>query len=170
MKVWRKRNEYPYFHSSKKGRKNIILAITDNKILLYELNNWANKSHDFLAFMKKLDNIIKDENLQDYLIVMDNFSIHLTTELKNFYKEKKMKILTIVPYSSMFNGIEFFFNYIKQKIYKKVFNSFSKMIPFIEKIINDEFIDEILAKIYIKTLNIYKEYIFNNKSINLNSI
>lgn len=44
------------------------------------------------------------------------------------------------------------------------------MIPFIEKIINDEFIDEILAKIYIKTLNIYKEYIFNNKSINLNSI
>ena len=119
MKVWRKRNEYPYFHSSKKGRKNIILAITDNKILLYELNNWANKSHDFLAFMKKLDNIIKDENLQDYLIVMDNFSIHLTTELKNFYKEKKMKILTIVPYSSMFNGIEFFLIILNKKFTKK---------------------------------------------------
>ena len=52
-----------------------------------------------------------------------------------------MKILTILPYLSMFNGIEFFLIIFKQKIYKKVYNYFSKMISFIEKIINDEFID-----------------------------
>ena len=75
----------PYFNVSKKLRKNIIHAITDNKILLYELKNGTNKSYDFLEFMKNLVNIIKYENLQNYLYC----SIDLTNELKNFYQEKK---------------------------------------------------------------------------------
>ena len=47
---------------------------------------------------------------------MDNCTIHLTKELKEFYKDNKMKVLTIVPYNSEFNGVEFFFNYILKNI------------------------------------------------------
>ena len=76
-----------------------------------------------------------------------------------------MKVLTIVPYKIDFNGVEFFFNYIKQKIYKKVFVSFNKLLPFINDILNDENTKEILNKIFIKTINIYKEFIHNNTDI-----
>ena len=70
---------------------------------------------------------------------------------------------------SQFNGIEFFFNYIKQKLYKKVFNSFNKMIPFVEKILNDEQTKEIIAKIFIKTINEYEKFINDNKNIDNNN-
>lgn len=41
---------------------------------------------------------------------MDNYSIHMAKELKNIYKENKLKIITNVPYFSELNGIEFLFN------------------------------------------------------------
>ena len=82
------------------------MAINVDDILIYKINNGTNKSYDFLLFMEKLVEKLKVENLSNYLIVMDNYSIHLIKQLKNFYKEKKLKILTIVPYQSEFNGVE----------------------------------------------------------------
>ena len=58
---------------------------------------------------------------------MDNCTIHLTKKLREFYNSKKLKVLIIVQYLSQFNGTEFYFNFIKQKLHKKVFNSFNKI-------------------------------------------
>ena len=100
---------------------------------------------------------------------MDNCTIHLTKKLREFYNSKKLKVLTIVPYLSQFNGIEFYFNFIKQKLYKKVFNSFNKIIPFVKDIINDINTEEVLSKIFVKTIRIYKEFVCENKSLDINN-
>ena len=38
LRVWRHPDETPYFKALKRGRKNIIMAITDERILLYKIN------------------------------------------------------------------------------------------------------------------------------------
>ena len=119
--------------------------------------------------MEKLTEKMNEEEMKNSLIIMDNCSIHLTTKLREFYSNKKLKILTIVPYLSQFNAIEFFFNFIKQKLNKKVFNSFKNLIPFVEDIINNTNTEKILSKIYVKTINIYKEFINMKMSHDLNS-
>lgn len=170
LKIWRKRNELPCFKIGKKGRQNIIVAISNEELLLYKINEGTNTSISFLEFMKNLLTIINEKNIADSLIIMDNCSIHMTKALKEFYKENKLKIMTIVPYSSEFNGVEFLFNHIKQKVYKKVFPSLIKLINFVEQILNDDSINEIIFKIFIKTLKIYEKYISNNINIDLNYI
>lgn len=169
LRIWRRPNESPYFRAIKRGRKNIILALTNEEILLYKINNGTNRSSDFYEFMQNLIEKINKEDLSNYLIVMDNCSIHLTKKLKDFYSLNKLKILTIVPYFSQLNSVEVFFNYLKQKLYKKVFRNFTKLISFIENSLNDEEIGEILNKIFIKTIKLYKEYIINNRDTNLNN-
>lgn len=168
LKIWRPKNMIPYFNSGKRGRKNFLMAVTIEGVILYEINDDTNNQETFYSFMVKLIEKINKEELNNYLIIMENCSIHLTKKLKDFYSEKKLKILTIVPYLSEFNAIELFFNYIKQKIYKKVFNSFNKLITFIEGIINGDNITEILPKIFIRTIDKYKEFLNNNKNIDLN--
>ncbi len=116
LKVWRQKLELPLFNTYKRGRKNIILSITDDKILLFEYNDDTNKATEFLEYMKNLVKKIGTKELTNYLFVMDNCTIHLTKELREFYKDNKMKVLTIVPYNSEFNGVEFFFNYILKNI------------------------------------------------------
>lgn len=170
LKIWRKKNELPYFKIGKKGRKNIIVAISNEELLLYKINEGTNTSNTFLEFMKNLLKIINEKNIADSLIIMDNCSIHMTKALKEFYKENKLKIMTIVPYSSEFNGVEFLFNHIKQNVYKKVFPSLIKLTDFVEKILSDDSINEIAFKIFIKTLKIYENYISNNINIDLNYI
>ena len=170
LRVWRHPDETPYFKALKRGRKNIIMAITDERILLYKINKGTNNSSDFIEFMENLVEILKIDEIQNYLIVMDNCSIHLTKELLDFYKVKKLKILTIIPYFSQLNSVELMFNFIKQKLYKKVFSSFNKLIPFVEEILKDEQIGSILNKIFIKTIGVYRKFLENNNNINLSKV
>lgn len=57
--------------------------------------------------------------------------------------------------------MEFGFNFIKQKVYKKVFNSLKKLIHFINNIFMDEDINETLITIFIKTMNSYNKFVKN---------
>ena len=57
--------------------------------------------------------------------------------------------------------MEFGFNFIKQKVYKKVFNSLKKLIHFINNIFMDEDINETLITIFIKTMNFYNKFVKN---------
>lgn len=168
LKVWRNKNEYPYFKVGPKGRRNIILAISTQELLLYKINTGTNNSISFAEFMCELVKILNDKGIKDSLIIMDNCSIHLTKELTKLYKDNELKIMTIVPHLSELNGIEFFFNYIKQKIYKKVFPSFDKLISFVENILCEDYINDVINNIFTKTLNIYKDFILANKREDLN--
>ena len=56
-----------------------------------------------------------EEERYNSLIIMDNMSSHLSSELFEAYNKLKMKILFNVPYNSMWNMIELVFRYIKNK-------------------------------------------------------
>ena len=137
LRIWRKNNEFPLFNVKSFGRRNIILAVSDEKIILYTINKGTNNNETFLCFMKNLVEYIGEDNISDYLIIMDNCTIHLHPKLKDFYKEKRMKILTIVPYASQLNGVELVFGLIKQKVYKKIFSSLNKLETFVKKQLSD---------------------------------
>ena len=145
------------------------MAISEQDLLLYTIDEGTNDNIKFFNFMKNLIKVIEERNINNPLLIMDNCSIRLTKDLINFYKENKMKILTIVPYASELNAIEIFFNYIKQKIYKKTFGSFKKLIEFVEKILKEDELNKIvIQKIFKKTITLYLKYIDNNNKLNLN--
>jgi transposase len=146
------------------------MAISQQDLLLYTIDKGTNDNIKFLDFMKDLIKVLEERDINNPLIIMDNCSIHLTKDLIDFYKENKLKILTIVPYASELNAIEIFFNYIKQKIYKKTFGSLEKLIEFVEKILKEDGLNIIIQKIFKKTTNIYLQYIDNNNGINLNEL
>lgn len=89
LKIWRKKNEIPCFNIGKRGRKNIILAISNEELLLYKINNGTNNSNTFLDFMKNLVNVLDEKGIKESLIIMDNCSIHMTKTLKEFYNNNK---------------------------------------------------------------------------------
>lgn len=132
LRIWRKMDELPYFKVGGKGRKNIILAISNEELILYKINQGTNNADTFYEFMKELIEAIRNKKIEDSLIIMDNCTIHMTKKLKELYRENKLKVLTIVPYSSDFNAVEYVFNYLKQKVYKKVFISLNKLMTFVE--------------------------------------
>ena len=78
LKIWRHKNESPYFNSGNRGRKNIIMAISSEEILHYEINSGTNNTASFHIFMKKLIEKINPTELKYSLFIMDNCSIHLT--------------------------------------------------------------------------------------------
>ena len=54
LKVWRLKNKFLFFNIGKSDRRNLILAVTPNKTLHYEINKKKNKSKDFLKFFDSL--------------------------------------------------------------------------------------------------------------------
>lgn len=145
-------------------------GISEKDLLLYKIDEGTNNNIKFLNFMNDLIKVLAERNIKNPLIIMDNCTIHLTKVLIDFYKKNKLKILTIVPYGSELNAIELVFNFIKQKVYKKIFGSLKKLIEFVEKILKDEDINKIIQKIFKKTIIIYLKYVNNNNEINLNEL
>ena len=54
LKVLILKNECPYFHFWKRGRKNVIMAISSKAVLQYEINNGTNNSNTFYDCMEAL--------------------------------------------------------------------------------------------------------------------
>ena len=157
--VWRRKEETPFFEVGKPGKRNLILAISPDEIIYYEINKDTNKSNDFLKFFENLINKISQENINNYFFVLDNCSIHLTKSLFNFYENNKLKLITIVPFFSQLNSIELNFRYIKQKIYKKIYKNIFKMQKDIIKIIESEDFKRVTKKLYLETINFYLKYL-----------
>ena len=63
----------------------------------------------------------------NYLLFIDNESIHLLLDLMKFQKKNKLKILFNVPYSSFFNKTELCFKQIKKIIYGFIFSSIEEV-------------------------------------------
>ena len=85
LKIWRKRNELPCFKIGKKGRKNIITAISNEELLLYKINEGTNTSISFLEFMKNLLKIIHNR----IGLINDNYS-YLNQDEINYEREKRL--------------------------------------------------------------------------------
>ena len=94
LKVRRRREESVSFKIGKPGKKNLILAISPNRPIYYELNNGTNKNDSFLNYFINLLKNIPKEEIKKYFFVMDNCTIHFTKKLIECYKNNNLKIIT----------------------------------------------------------------------------
>lgn len=159
LRVWRKKEESLLFDIGKPGKRNIILGVSPEKTIYFEINKGTNNSDSFLSFFKKIINNFQSEDLGKLFFIMDNCTIHLTKKLTDFYKEKNLKIMTIVPYNSELNSVELCFRYIKQKIANKIYKNLNKINLDVKTIIESEEFNACLPKLYLETINKYFNFI-----------
>ena len=169
-KCWRYLDEKIYFGEGIKKRKNLILLVGKDSIIYHKINDETTNEDSFLKFMEEALKAIKKKEIKNYLIVMDNLSVHKTSKLMDFYRENKVNILFNSPYCSFFNAIELCFRAIKRILYKKLFKDINEVEKEVNNIIDKkEFGDTLLAN-YRETINQYIEFYEKNKFISLKNL
>lgn len=104
------------------------------------------------------------------MIIYDNAKCHIAKLIKKFVLDKKLKVLTNIPYYSIFNGIEYVFLNIKSKIYKMLLKNKKELKDQIKSILNGDKIKETIKKIYLSELNLYLKEIQEMKNLDFNQI
>ena len=168
FRTWRSKNSDFYYNIKNQGKTNLIMGVDMDEIIHYEIIDQNIDSITFLNFMKTLVSKLDEERLKNTIIIMDNFSSHLTKDLFEFYNEKKLKILFNTPYLSKFNMIELCFRELKNKIYKRLYKNIKEIKDTLKDLIEGDYLKGILYKLYKETLIKYLDYINNNITINLN--
>ena len=161
---WRFRNEHIFFGEGKKNRKNLLLLVGE-EVVYFSINNENTNENNFLEFMDGCINALKEKEYNDYIIVMDNYSVHKTKKLIEYYKENKINILFNCPNASYFNSVELAFRSIKKVLYKKLFNDINEVEIEVEKILSDSNFKNTLIKNYKETLEQYLKFCEDNKYI-----
>lgn len=167
FKSWFFKDEEIYYGSNLKSRINLILGVTDNKVIHYQVNKENTTSAIFKSFMDELVGKIDQDEKEDYVFILDNFAGHLTAELFELYKYNKIKVLFGVPYASNFNMVENVFRLIKNKTYKRIYNSIDILKNDIVAILNDNNTKLTLKKLFNETIREYIKFIEKNKHFNL---
>ena len=82
-------------------------------------NRKTNDSDYLLHFLENIyfpENIDSEGEINKFMIVWDNCSIHKSNKVKDYIKETKIRILNICPYWPSLNPAEKMILYIKNKI------------------------------------------------------
>ena len=167
-RCWRKKNQDVYNKINTKKKLNLIMGVSKNKIIHYELTYENTNSTTFLNFMKNLYDKLNEEEQKKTIFILDNLPAHLTGELFEYYKKKGIKILFNTPYLSKFNMIEYCFRSLKNITYKKNYRNINELKIDINILINDGYLERHLIKLFKETLENYLNYINEYKFINLN--
>ena len=93
----------------------LLMAITKDEILNYDIYESAINKESFYNFIKKIINNLKEDG---YTFVFDNVSFHKNKDVLELITDSKNNYLFIPPYSPNLNPIENTFGIIKN-IYKK---------------------------------------------------
>lgn len=165
LKYWRKNGEEITggAKNNNKGKINLILAINKNEIILgHYYKNETISSNEFLIFIKDLIETIGVEKVNKTIFFLDNASYHLSNEIKKYVKNNKLKFFFNVPYKSNFNTIELCFHLMKNQLYKEIHNKINDLAERIRILIDDKDINKNIRKIYLKTLETYREFYMTN--------
>ena len=118
------------FHPGRFKCNNLLLAMTESKIVHFLIKSETTKSVDFLKIFEKLDEKIKEEKSNKKLFeqketvyFMDNASIHCGKEVMKYIENNSINVIYGIPYSPELNPIELFFFDIKKKFYERIFKS-----------------------------------------------
>jgi transposase len=169
-KTWIKDDETLHFGPKMKNKFNIILAISINKVINYEITNENINKNNFAKFLENTINKMNIEELNNTIFIMDNLSVHCCKKLIRIMKRKKLKVLFTVPYESCFNPIELAFRYIKNKTYKKIYLKIKDLKKDVIELLKLKYTEEVLFKNFIETLRKYESFIIKNKFIKLDDI
>ena len=170
--TWRRRNE-EILNGPKckvKERINLILSVSKEKIIHRKFIKGPVNSDVFLDFLNEMIICISTDELQKLMIVMDNATYHLTKDVITFFRNKKIKGLTICPYKSSFNMIELVFRFIKNITYKNVYNKIEDLKNDVIKILDGKKIKRSLPLLYKETFEQYLTFIQNKYDKDLNYI
>ena len=165
---WVENKEEIYFYNIGNKKLNLLLAVSNENIIHYKIQEENTNSYNFNKFMKELIEKIDKNDIQNYVVIMDNCSCHLTNELFETYYNNNLKILFNVPYLSNFNMVENVFRLIKNNTYKKLYNSTYELKSDIIKILDDKKTKSSLNNLFNETLGEYIEFIKKNENVNLN--
>ena len=166
-KTWIREGESLHYGPKEKKKINIILAISINKIINFELIKENINKNNFKQFLETTISKMNENELENSIFVMDNFSVHCCKKIIKLMKRKKLKVLFTVPYESYFNPIELAFRYIKNIIYKKIYLNLRNLKKDVIEILTKKDIEEALFKNFIETLRKYKLFVDENININL---
>ena len=97
----------------------LLMALSIEKIINYEIHENKINSEIFINFIKK---IIDDNQLNNYTFVFDNVSFHQKKEVLNLILSSGNKYLFTPPYSPNNNPIENMFGIIKKEYHKQIIN------------------------------------------------
>ena len=167
-RCWRKKNQEIYNKINTKKKLNLIMGVSKEKIIHYELTYENTNSTTFLNFMKNLYDKLNEEEQKKTIFILDNLPAHLTGELFEYYNQKRIKILFNTPYLSKFNMIEYCFRSLKNITYKKNYRNINELKNDINILIGDGYLEKQLIKLFKETLENYLYYINEYKFINLN--
>ena len=158
--TWKKKDDLFYGGAkiNQKVKLNAILSINENEILYGKLLNKTIDSDDFILYIEELLERISKEDIKNSLIIMDNAKFHVSKKVTQYFKDKNIKIITIVPYLSTFNSIELLFRAFKNKMYKETYKNMKELRKRVTDLINDENMSKIVQKNFVETLNVYKKY------------
>ena len=101
-------------HKRNKARYNLLMAISNNKIIAYEITTESINSEKYLAFIKKNKDLFKNKTL-----LQDNVRFHHSKNVKKYAAENNIGMNYIPAYSPIFNPIEMSFSKIKSN-YRKL--------------------------------------------------
>lgn len=94
-----------------KGHKNItgVFTISTTNIVNYKLYKRGVNSDIFVSYLK-------DSNIKNKTLVMDNYRVHHTKDVKNVLKNNNISVLYTPPYSPELNPIEEMFSWFKRRL------------------------------------------------------
>ena len=168
-RCYRKRDEQIYFRFLKKEKRNLLLAVDEERAIYWEITKENTTETIFLNFISKLKEKLTSILYPKFILLMDNHSSHKTPLLLKYYEENRINILFNVPYVSTFNGIELAFRYIKRILYMTLFSSIDEACSKVESLLKEEKISETLFLNYAETIEQYIKFIEKNNFINLNN-
>lgn len=169
---WREAKEQIYAgpKNKNKDRLNLILAVSNKNVIHKKFLNGSVNSDIFLDFLKEMYNNFKKDEQEKLIIIMDNATYHLSNPIIDFFKTNKIKGLTICPYKSEFNMIELVFRFIKNIIYKNIYNNIKDLEIEVTQILNSQNLKNSLINLYRETLMQYLIFIQNHNYLDLNEI
>ena len=168
LKCWLKPKETIYFGNVKKDKLNIIMTIGKSLVFQMTINKENTSSIVYLNFLKELYQKLQKEKNKRYVIILDNLRLHKTIEVIPYFVEKKVNLVFIVPYQSVFNAIELYLRTIKKVINSKVYDSLDDLKDKKNNLIEDKSFAKSLLYNHKETLNEYVYYTENHKHDNLN--
>lgn len=169
-KTWINNDENFHYGPKSKKKLNIILAVSTNSVINYEITKDNINQNNFGNFLEKTIDKMEINELNNAIFIMDNLSVHCSKEVFDKMSKRNIKVLFTVPYESSFNAIELCFRYIKNKTYKKIYLNIKDLRKDVIKILENKSIEEVLFKNFIETLRKYLIFVEKNKFINLDKI
>ena len=163
FKTWRKFDDNVNYGPKTKSKINIILAVSINRVINYQLTTENINIKNFEIFLIDTINKININELNNTIFILDNLSVHCSKTIIKLMKKKKLKVLFTVPYQSSFNPIELSFRHIKNKIYKKIYLNINNLKNDVLDILKENNLKETLFKNFIETIEKYISFIIKNK-------